>query len=401
MDKNPPHSEIHSSLYIERKNNRHHATIFKKEQLVRYTTSSTPFIIQSKYINPRVIGQGGYGVVISVEDSQTHKTVAIKKVPHVLDSIGEGKRILREIEILRHCHHPNILSIVDLVPPLSYSTFEDMYIVNEFVETDLSRVINSKQTLTDDHLQVFMYELLKGLYYLHSSDIVHRDIKPSNILVSRDCKLKICDFGLARSLDVDDDKKMTEYVVTRYYRAPEIMLSSCDYGYGVDLWAAGCVMAECIEKDVMFKGENYLQMLECIVKKLGTPSEEDMQFIKNEKGKIYISKFKGYPKVNYQLMFPGINPLAADLLDKLLCFNPNKRITAGEALSHPYFRDIRDPTSEIVSEKKFSYEENKPLNREELKAKFLIEILQFHPEYSGMRLDSAAAVRMAKGEGRE
>ncbi|KAK8795717.1 hypothetical protein WA158_000373 [Blastocystis sp. Blastoise] len=375
--------------------------VYRKEPLVVYRASNNDFIIQSRYVHPKVVGQGAYGIVISAEDSVKHTKVAIKKIPRVLELIGEGKRVLREIKILKHCNHPNILSLKDLVPPSNYAKFDDMYLVNEFVDTDLNRVINSRQELTDDHVQTFIYQLLKGVYYLHSADIVHRDLKPSNLLVTSDCLLKICDFGLARSLDIDDDKKMTEYVVTRYYRAPEVMLSSCDYGYGIDLWSVGCIMAEIIGRKIMFKGDNYMLQLESIIKKLGSPSDEDMSFISNEKGKLFVSRLKGYPKVNYETMFPGINPLAADLLERLLCFDPRKRITAGEALCHPYFSDIREPETEITAETKFIYEENKPMNREELKHKFLVEILYYHPEYNDLLLDAKDAVKRAQGLGRE
>ena len=344
-----------------------------------------------------ILGKGAYGAVVSVEDTVTNQTLAIKKVAHVCDQIEEGKRILREIRILQFCDHPNILKLVDLVPPRSYSTFEDMYLVNEYVDTDLDRVINSHQPLTNDHLQLFMYQLFKGVYYLHSAGIIHRDLKPSNILTTTDCTLKICDFGLARSAQVDEEGALSEYVVTRYYRAPEVMLSSCVYSYAVDIWSCGCIMAEIINRRVLFKGmipssvphfigDDYMGQLKLILSTLGHIPEEDLAFITNEKGRLFVERNNNGPKIDWQKKFPTIPPAAVDLLSHLLEFNPDKRYTAKQCLEHEYFDDIREKETEITAPKLYK-DTNRTYNRAELKYAFLEEIIHYHPEYYQMQLD--------------
>ena len=138
--------------------------------------------------------------------------------------------------MLRHFNHENIISITDILRPKSLDTFEDVYIVTDLMETDLHRIIYSRQQLTDEHCQYFVHQMLKALKYIHSAGVIHRDLKPSNLLLNSNCDLKICDFGLARGLNVEDPNNLTEYVVTRWYRAPEIMLSCKEYTYAIDVW---------------------------------------------------------------------------------------------------------------------------------------------------------------------
>lgn len=126
------------------------------------------------------------------------------------------------------------------------------------METDLNRVIKSKQRLTDEHIQYFIYQILRAFLYIHSARIIHRDLKPSNILLNENCDVKLCDFGLSRNLSKEKGEDLTEYVVTRFYRAPEIMLSSHEYSKAVDVWSIGCSFAEVISGKVLFPGENYI-----------------------------------------------------------------------------------------------------------------------------------------------
>ena len=134
----------------------------------------------------------------------------------------------------------------------------DIYLVTELLETDLNRVIKSKQKLTDEHIQYFIYQILRAFLYIHSARIIHRDLKPSNILLNENCDVKLCDFGLSRNLSKEKGEDLTEYVVTRFYRAPEIMLSSHEYSKAVDVWSIGCSFAEVISGKVLFPGENYI-----------------------------------------------------------------------------------------------------------------------------------------------
>ena len=228
------------------------------------------FTVDAKYTFARVIGSGAYGVVISAQDTHLNSRVAIKMVPKAFQDEIDAKRILREIKLLKHLKHENVVGIVDMMPPMMryVDDFKDVYIVSELMETDLYRIIYSKQSLSLDHVQYFIYQVLRALKYIHSANVLHRDLKPSNLLVNSNCDLKVCDFGLARGvLDSeamrDSTKKpvLTEYVVTRWYRAPEIMLACHEYDKPVDVWSTGCILAELLARKPLFPGEVYIDQV--------------------------------------------------------------------------------------------------------------------------------------------
>jgi mitogen-activated protein kinase 1/3 len=175
----------------------------------------------------------------------------------------------------------------------------DVYLVFEKMDTDLYKIIKSNQDLSDDHYKFIMYQILRALKFLHSANIVHRDIKPSNVLINEDCIIKLCDFGLSRNLRENETLKLTEYVVTRYYRAPEVMLCSHQYSKSIDIWSAGCSFAELLSKTYLFPGDNYLSQIKLIIEALGTQAEEDIEFISNGHAKNYVTSFKNVPKVKY------------------------------------------------------------------------------------------------------
>jgi len=232
------------------------------------------FTVDTRYSFIRVIGSGAYGVVISAKDSKTDTDVAIKMVPRAFHDEIDAKRILREIKLLKHFRHENIVGIIDMMPPsVNYvEDFNDVYMVTDLMETDLHRIIYSKQKLSLDHVQYFVYQVLRGLKYIHSCNVLHRDLKPSNLLVNSNCDLKICDFGLARGI-YDDSNSMdesnndrgtlllTEYVVTRWYRAPEIMLACHEYSKPIDVWSVGCIFAELILRKPYFPGDDYIDQV--------------------------------------------------------------------------------------------------------------------------------------------
>ena len=191
------------------------------------------FVVDERYKLLENIGCGAYGIVCSALDTKTNNKVAIKKIPKALEVLTIAKRTYRELKILKHFKHDNIISIRDILkPPEDKSQFLDVYVVFDMMETDLHRIIHSDQPLTDEHARYFLYQILRGLKHIHSANVLHRDLKPSNLLVNEDCELKIGDFGMARGLDSSPSEKkrvMTEYVATRWYRAPELMLSLSEY----------------------------------------------------------------------------------------------------------------------------------------------------------------------------
>jgi serine/threonine protein kinase len=227
------------------------------------------FTVDRRYSLIRTIGSGAYGVVVSARDEKTDDNVAIKMVPKCFSDEIDAKRILREIKLLNHFRHDNIVSLIDMMPPdVKYvEDFTDVYLVADLMETDLHRIIYSKQKLTIDHVQYFIYQVLRGLKYIHSCQVLHRDLKPSNLLVNSNCDLKICDFGLARGIRGPEEEGkggtmlLTEYVVTRWYRAPEIMLACHEYSYPVDVWSVGCIFAELILRKPYFPGDDYIDQV--------------------------------------------------------------------------------------------------------------------------------------------
>lgn len=165
------------------------------------------------------------------------------------------------------------------------------------MDTDLFKIIKSQQNLTSDHYKFIMYQILRALLYLHSAKIIHRDIKPSNVLINEDCTIKLCDFGLSRGLEDDSSAGLTEYVVTRFYRAPEVMLCSHNYTKAIDIWSAGCTFGELLSKHYLFPGENYLTQIKLIIELLGSVSDDDLSFILNDNAKNFVMGFKNIPPV--------------------------------------------------------------------------------------------------------
>lgn len=227
--------------------------------------------MQDKFEYIKQIGHGAYGVVCSAYDHEAKIKIAIKKVPKAFEDLIDAKRIVREIKLLKFFDHENIIKILDVAKPPARTGFDDIYIITELMETDMHRVIYSRQDLTDDHLQYFMHQLLKGCYYMHSSNIIHRDLKPSNLLLNKNCMLKICDFGLARGYE-DSTSTLTEYVVTRWYRAPEVILNASHYTNALDVWSIGCIFAELLGRAPLFPGDDYLDQIKRTIGILGTPS---------------------------------------------------------------------------------------------------------------------------------
>ncbi|KAJ1933213.1 mitogen activated protein kinase [Linderina macrospora] len=261
-------------------------------------------------------------------------------------------RTLREIKLLKFFNHENIISILDIVRPASFDQFNEVYIIQELVDIDLHRIIKT-QPLSEDHVQYFLYQILRALKYIHSCNVLHRDLKPSNILLNANCDLKICDFGLARGANDDPDNEgafMTEYVATRWYRAPEIMLTFKEYTKAIDIWSVGCIMAEMISRQPLFPGRDYHHQLKLILDVLGTPTSDDYLSIKSRRARDFIRGMSLKQKVNFSELFPTASPLAIDLMEKMLTFNPKKRITVEEALAHDYLAQYHDDNDEPVSQ---------------------------------------------------
>ncbi|KAJ6972388.1 mitogen-activated protein kinase [Populus alba x Populus x berolinensis] len=230
---------------------------------VQYNVYGNLFEVPRKYAPPiRPIGRGANGIVCAAVNSETREEVAIKKIGNAFDNRIDAKRTLREIKLLRHMDHENVIAIKDIIRPPRTENFNDVYIVYELMDTDLHQIIRTNQLLTDDHCRYFLYQLLRGLKYVHSANVLHRDLKPSNLFLNANCDLKIGDFGLARTTSETDF--MTEYVVTRWYRAPELLLNCSEYTAAIDIWSVGCILGEIMTRQPLFPGKDYAHQLRLI-----------------------------------------------------------------------------------------------------------------------------------------
>ncbi|KAK9003461.1 hypothetical protein V6N11_061023 [Hibiscus sabdariffa] len=340
----------------------------------------------SRYRIEEVIGKGSYGVVCSAYDTHTGEKVAIKKINDIFEHVSDATRILREIKLLRLLRHPDIVEIKHILLPPSRREFKDIYVVFELMESDLHQVIKANDDLTPEHYQFFLYQLLRGLKYIHTANVFHRDLKPKNILANADCKLKICDFGLARVAFNDTPTAIfwTDYVATRWYRAPELCGSFFSkYTPAIDIWSIGCIFAELLTGKPLFPGKNVVHQLDLMTDLLGTPSAEAIARVRNEKARRYLSSMRKKRPVPLSQKFPNADPLAVRLLERMLAFEPKDRPTAEEALADPYFKGLakveREPSAQPVTKMEFEFERRR-ITKEDVRELIYREILEYHPK---------------------
>ncbi|PRQ40922.1 putative mitogen-activated protein kinase CMGC-MAPK family [Rosa chinensis] len=357
----------------------HHKNMLDNEFFTEYGEAS-------QYEIQEVIGKGSYGVVASAVDTHTGEKVAIKKINDVFEHVSDATRILREIKLLRLLHHPDIVDIKHIMLPPCRREFKDIYVVFELMESDLHQVIKANDDLTPEHYQFFLYQLLRALKYIHTGNVFHRDLKPKNILANADCKLKICDFGLARPAFSDAPSTVfwTDYVATRWYRAPELCGSFFSkYTPAIDIWSIGCIFAEMLTGKPLFPGKNVVHQLDLITDLLGTPSIESIARIRNEKARRYLSNMKIKKPTPLSQKMPHADPLALRLLERLLAFDPRDRISAEEALSDPYFHGLankdNEPSKQPISKLEFDFEKRK-LTKDDVRELIYREILEYHPK---------------------
>ncbi|KAJ0971661.1 hypothetical protein J5N97_019620 [Dioscorea zingiberensis] len=340
----------------------------------------------NRYKIQEVIGKGSYGVVCSAIDTHTGEKVAIKKIHDIFEHISDAARILREIKLLRLLRHPDIVEIKHIMLPPSRRDFKDIYVVFELMESDLHQVIKANDDLTKEHYQFFLYQLLRALKYIHTANVYHRDLKPKNILANANCKLKICDFGLARVAFSDTPTTIfwTDYVATRWYRAPELCGSFFSkYTPAIDIWSIGCIFAEVLTGKPLFPGKNVVHQLDLMTDLLGTPSLDTISRVRNEKARRYLSSMRKKQPIPFSQKFPNADPLALKLLERLLAFDPKDRPTAEEALADPYFRGLakvmREPSCQPISKIEFEFERRR-VTKEDVRELIFREILEYHPQ---------------------
>jgi mitogen-activated protein kinase 1/3 len=368
------------------------------------------------------IGSGSYGAVVEAIHKPTGKKVAIKRLARIFDDAIDCKRILREITLLRNLDHPNVIKILEILEPSNPDTFDTIYLVMEHAQSDLKKLFKSPIHLQMVHIQTLIYNILCGLKYLHSADVLHRDLKPANLLINEDCTVKICDFGLARSVEGiegahiyntpqndDDDsdlppaekkevksspklqratrlntknikRELTGHVVTRWYRAPELILLEKNYTSAIDVWSLGCIFAELLgmikenaptflDRSPLFPGTSCFPLspdksntvkrggfphsaqdqMNVIFAVLGTPTEEDFEFVTDAKAVEYLKSFPSKKRVEFSTLYPAATAEGLEFLNQTLVFNPRKRMTMEDAFKHPLLAKVRDPSKEIVA----------------------------------------------------
>ncbi|KAM6896391.1 mitogen-activated protein kinase 11 isoform 1-T1 [Lycodopsis pacificus] len=334
--------------------------------------NKTVWEVPERYQNLTPVGSGAYGSVCSAYDVVSRQKVAVKKLSRPFQSLIHSRRSYRELRLLKHMKHENVIGLLDVfTPAAALEDFNELYLVSNLMGADLNNIVKF-QRLSDEHVQFLIYQLLRGLKYIHSAGLIHRDLKPSNVAVNEDCELRvrpifslnlrilhpnlstpqvkkncppvlqILDFGLARQTD----DEMTGYVATRWYRAPEIMLNWMHYNQNVDIWSVGCIMGELLKGKVLFPGTDYIDQLKRIMEVVGTPTPDLLKKICSEHAQKYIQSLPFMPQQDLEKIFRGANPLAVDLLKRMLVLDCDGRISASEALSHPYFSQYHDPDDE-------------------------------------------------------
>ncbi|XP_046385257.1 mitogen-activated protein kinase 15 [Ischnura elegans] len=303
------------------------------------------------------LGKGAYGIVWKAIDRKTNEKVAVKKIFDAFRNPTDAQRTFREIMFLKAFGaHPNIITLRSIHKA---KNDKDIYLVFEYMDSDLHNVIKKGNVLKEIHIQFILYQLLKATKYIHSGGVVHRDQKPSNVLIDVNCHCKLADFGLARSLNPHDkingqgtpeivDPSLTDYVATRWYRAPEILVASKRYTKGVDMWSLGCILAEMLLGKPIFPGSSTINQVELIMNTIPKPSHEDIENVCSGYGMTLLEKTPTSPQKTFRQILKNVRKDAVDLVEKLLVFNPSKRLSAIEALDHPYvhrFHRVKDEPS--------------------------------------------------------
>lgn len=358
-------------------------------------SSAKSNLLTGRYLAEKIIGEGASGLVASATDVQNSRAqVAVKRIHNALASPASAVCALRELKLLRLLRgHSNIVDLRDIVIPRSPVHFCDIHAVFELLPCDLARFLASPATLDGRQVRFLMFQLVRGVRYIHAAGVLHRDLQPSNILVDGECRLKICDFGLARLQSGKEGYKdamvWTNYIAARWYRAPElIMPQDRSYGEKIDVWSVGCIFAEMLLRRPLLPGENSRDQLQRIIELTGKPDRNTIQKLRSAQAQELIEKMPNRRAADLKEIFPpGTDEGALGLISKMLQFDPDKRISAREALMDRYFDEWRrrvgfGKTPVVIEEDEFEFEkrlvsaDNTWYYRQEL----LEEIALYHPE---------------------
>ena len=300
--------------------------------------------MQNKYEVLGVVGEGAYGIVYKCKNKETGKYVAIKRFKEVEDDLVK-KTMKRELKMLQKLHHPNVVDFQE-----AYKRKGNLYLVFEFVDKNLLELLQEQpQGLDPNLIRHLIYQLCKAIKYMHDQNIIHRDVKPENLLITENMELKLCDFGFARLISGSCTEKLTDYVATRWYRAPELLLTQGEYGKEVDYWAIGCIMGELVDGNPLFPGENEIDQIYCIQKVLGNLTEEQMDMFYNNplfSGKNLLNVTK--PETLQRRYMGKLNKVDISFMKGLLELDPKKRLNGKNVFSHPYFEVFEGKKTNLI-----------------------------------------------------
>jgi mitogen-activated protein kinase 15 len=304
-------------------------------------------VVHESYEVGTKIGRGCYGNVFKIVRKKTGKEYALKKIMDAFRNTTDAQRTYREVAyMVEFAGHSNVLQLFEVMKSEDH---RHLYLVTEFIDTDLKRILTNS-VLQSVHKLFIGYQIFRALKYIHSAEVMHRDVNPSNILVASNCRIKLADFGLSRNVmepEMVRKHPLTEYVSTRWYRAPEILLGSTRYNQSIDIWATGCIMCEMLGSKPLFPGASMIGMIEWFIEVLGTPSRLDggaMQAPYTREMLLSLPFAKPIRPLSH--LYPQATDEAIDMFDLCLQWNPAKRLSAEEALTHPYFSSLHNPDDE-------------------------------------------------------
>ena len=295
---------------------------------------------ENRYQRLEKLGQGTYGDVYKALDKKTNQFVALKIMKPNQEDEGISAITLREVSILQHCAqlgHPNLVKLLDV------SVKEkSIVIVQEYLQIDLRKYLKGRKgtKMAPELLKSYAFQLLAAIYVLHTHRIMHRDLKPENLLLNKFGHLKLCDFGLARYFSVPMRQYSPE-VVSLWYRAPELLFAPRSYDLSIDIWSAGCIIAEMSRGEVLFDSDSELDLIHKILGVLGTPEDKSLLHVPED------MKIPEYPPQPMNEVLRTEDKSLIDLVSKMLLLDPLKRISAIDALGHPYFKDLSEKVREL------------------------------------------------------
>ncbi|KAI0564822.1 Mitogen-activated protein kinase 10 MPK10 [Gracilaria domingensis] len=363
--------------------------------LERPLMTKDEFIVDVRYRHMRLIGSGSYGLVVKATDTTGNSTVAIKKILRAFSSTRMARHVLREVRLLRHLHHPNIVRLLDIDVPGQYSAWDSVYIVTPLLKTDLKTAMKEGQLEDSLTQKRIAYQILLALEHMHSLGLMHRDIKSRNVLLDERMNAQLCDLGESRFYskanrdilfedlpDLQHEPQLTGVVTTMLQSAPELSLGA-DYDAEVDIWAAGCVIAELIRPghDYLFDSTVKHSHLQEIVDIVGFPTLDIVEILPDY-GRWFLKRIrKSDGNRIAELLGPDVDPLAVELVKKMLLFSPKRRISAKDALKHSWFDEVRTET--VPAEEAYDFCQSEPprkTSKSTLKQLVWGEVVAFHPE---------------------